>query len=249
MSKLTFQKPKDWMEYPFYKKIKYYGTILDNNYAIYVDKIEAKKIIKEETNDEIKTARVIKYLNEDNKFDDLLEEDIKSNYILKPSHGSGWNLDLSVYRDLDDIKRKLKGLIRPYSYTEKQYTKIKPRFFIEEKLTDKILGLTGRAVVYMFRCIHSKPVSIGVKINGRNLLYDTDWNIIVDYGIKIPKPKKLDLMLKYAEKLSSRFEFVRIDYYVDIHDDVYFSEYTFTPNGGSIVFNEKIEMEMGHSWI
>jgi hypothetical protein len=56
-------------------------------------------------------------------------------------------------------------------------------------------------------------------------------------------------MLKNAEILSNRFEFVRIDYYIDKNNDIYFSEFTFTPSAGKITFDPVIEMKMGQAWI
>jgi len=36
------------------------------------------------------------------------------------------------------------------------------------------------------------------------------------------KPKNLDKMIEYAEKLSKNFEFVRMDFYIDKNDDIYY---------------------------
>ena len=47
LPKLKFEKPNLWDKLPMFCKIKYYSTILDENYSIYVDKIEAKKIVNE----------------------------------------------------------------------------------------------------------------------------------------------------------------------------------------------------------
>ena len=55
-------------------------------------------------------------------------------------------------------------------------------------------------------------------------------------------------MLENAKILSNRFEFVRIDYYIDKNHDIYFSEFTFTPAGGNITFDPKIEFELGKTW-
>ena len=120
----------------------------------------------------------------------------------------------------------------------------------------------------MIRCIHGKPISIGIKFeinqnfggfiktNFVNLLYDTNWNYIPQKNIdpkfkhiRINKPVNLDIMLKNAEILSNRFEFVRIDYYIDKNNDIYFSEFTFSPSAGEITFDPETEMQMGLPWI
>ena len=61
----------------------------------------------------------------------------------------------------------------------------------------------------------------------------TDIETGFPYYYRVPnfifqKPKKLDLMIKYAKKLSSEFVFVRIDFY-EINEIVYLRELTFTP--------------------
>ena len=264
--KLTFIKPNNWQLLPFYMKIRYYANIMDERYSIYVDKIEAKKIVQEITNGQIKTAKLIKILKNIN---DITSNDLNPNYLLKSAHGSGWNLDLAQTQNLDEIKTFLDKNNRIYTIYEKQYTYLKPRFYIEEKIDDLYTGLSGKAVVFMFRCFHGIPVTVGVKFETPyfdetdqtnktqvlNLLYDTNWNYITQTkvesrftSIRFDKPPKLDIMLENAKKLSSRFEFVRIDYYIDKKNDIYFSEFTFTPSGGDITFDIKIEYALASYW-
>lgn len=250
-----FNKPNGWNKLPIYMKIRYYALILDHNYSIYVDKLEAKKIVTPLTNGQIKVAKVVKILND---IDDIDEKDIDTNCLLKATHGSGWNLDFKKTNNIEDIKEFLNKHNKIYSDTyEKQYKYITPRFFIEEKINDMYTGLSGEAVVFMFRCIYGKPISIGVKFTHLeviNLLYDTNWNIIpqkngIHKKYRIEKPLKLDIMLENAKKLSKQFEFVRIDYYIDKNNDIYFSEFTFTPCGGDKTFDLEIEYDMSRSWI
>jgi hypothetical protein len=263
--KITFKKPNDWDTLPLYKKIKYYSSTLDQQYSIYVDKLEAKKIVSEMTNGQIKIAKVVKELTDIN---DIKQNDINQNHLLKTTHASKWNLDFKEINDIKDVRIFLKEHNKIFSTEEKQYLYIKPRFFIEEKINDLYTGISGKAFVFMFRCIHGKPVSIGIKFeikqnylgiiktNTINLLYDTEWNYIPQKNIdsrfrhiRINKPINLDIMIKNAEILSNRFEFVRIDYYIDKNNDIYFSEFTFTPSAGKITFDPVIEMKMGQAWI
>jgi hypothetical protein len=267
-NKLTFIKPKNWYNLPLFYKILYYSSIIDERYSIYVDKIEAKKIVNELTNGEIKTAKIIKELK---NTEDFIESDINLLHLLKASHGCGWNLDLETNTDLDKIRDYINKHMNTYKSREnfeKQYNYIKPRFFIEEKINDFLYGVTGKAIIFMIRCIHGKPISVGVKfkyinkhsniINEVNLLYDINWNKIKDSEIinsnnniifNMEKPRNFDIMIRNAEILSHRFEFVRIDYYVDKKHDIYFSEFTFTPNGGYQTFNMEIEKETSKYWI
>ena len=65
-----------------------------------------------------------------------------------------------------------------------------------------------------------------------------NWNkldIICNYPnipTEVSKPKKFELMKKYARKLSHPFIFVRVDLY-EVYDEVRLGELTFSPmNGG-----------------
>jgi hypothetical protein len=91
---ITFLKPENWMELPMFKKIYYYGTQLTKEYTEYVDKLQAKNKVKEICGDDIQVAKVVRVLN---SYYDLTLDDLNTNYIIKSSHGSGWN----IYNDAD----------------------------------------------------------------------------------------------------------------------------------------------------
>ena len=238
----SFIKPINWKNLPMYKKIQHYSTQLDGRFAPYVDKIEAKKIVKNICGDDISVAPIIRILDSPVDFS---ESDINANNMVKTSHGSGWNINMNSATNVDNVKFMLQRWNRAYSITERQYTYIKPRFFIEEKVN----GPTGNADVYMFRCIHGQPVSIGLKRGNIQNSYDINWNPVAVVQIKnVEKPVHLDNMLSLAVRLSSPFEFVRIDFYY-VEGVIYFSEYTFTPAAGAQVFPMNIEEELGAMWV
>jgi hypothetical protein len=212
-----FIKPQNWSVLPMYKKIKIYGEYLTENYAKYVNKLEAKKIVKEICGDRIQIPKVIKIIPENG----INQVDLNPNHIIKSAHGSGWNINIDDNTNITDVINKLKLWNRKFNpLNEKQYSYIDPIFFIEEKIHDNLLGLTGEALVYMIRCINGKPISIGVKYKKTQNSYDTKWNLTQPEKIlfTIPKPKKLDLMLELAINLSESFEFVRIDFYIGKDD-------------------------------
>ena len=81
-------------------------------------------------------------------------------------------------------------------------------------------------------------------------MYFEDFRVIeknIDIDISFSKDKIIK-MLALAEKLSAPFEFVRIDFYLSKSGDIYFSEYTFTPAGGAILYSDEIENELGALW-
>lgn len=249
------KKPINWVQLPFYQKIKYYGENLTHKFSYFVDKLTAKLIVKHICGDKLKVSTVIKVLSD---VTDISEKDIKEGYILKSSHGSGWNLVLDRVIDnvnhkinMDMVKHCLQSWNKQYNPSfEKQYSYLNPTFFIEEIINDKYLGKNGNAYVYMLRCINGKPICVNIKLNDKQNYYTTEWKPF--YVQELPtmeKPKKLDLMIELASTLSKNFEFVRIDFHIDVNDDIYFSEFTFTPNAGNRVFTNELEMQLGKDWI
>jgi hypothetical protein len=241
-------KPLNWNLIYFNQKIKYYGENLTEKFSYFVDKLTVKNIITYICGNKIKTANVIKILKD---IDDINLDDLKENYILKSSHASGWNLKLDNQIDIFKIKFNLKNWNKIYSLEkEKQYSYLKPRFFIEEIIDDKYLGKNGNAYIYMIRCIYGKPLCINIKLNDKQNYYTIDWKPFYENELGyFDKPKNLSLMLEIASILTRPFEFVRLDFHIDKNDDIYFSEYTFTPNGGNKVFSNQLEYTLGKEWI
>jgi hypothetical protein len=244
-------KPANWMQLAMYQKIKYYSEHLNEHYAKYVDKIQAKQIIKEICGDEIKTANILHILKHPN---DITKDRLIDRTIIKSAHGSGWNIIIprADNADIHTIHHQLNKWNRIYSISEKQYSFLKPTFFIEETIDDKYYGKDGNAVVYLVRCIRGKAIAISVNLKHVHKMcnYDMNWEIF--YRNEVPhiaKPVHLDKIIKYAELLSTPFEFVRVDFYVDKNDDIYFSEFTFTPKAGNMCYTHEIEKKMGDLWI
>jgi TupA-like ATPgrasp len=248
-----FKKPTGWEKLPLYKKIKIYGKNLTKEHAQYVDKLEAKQTVKHILGDNIEVARVVRILN---NWDELQQDDLNPRHIIKSSHASGWNINITENTSYVQALYKLKSWNCHFTpYLEIQYTFLKPRFFIEEKINDPIFGFSGNILVYMFRYVnYGELLSIGVghyenqyqKTNH----YDTDWNLILEPELNfvVPKPNKLDDMLRMSRQLAENFEFVRIDFFYDNQDKIYFSEFTFTPKAGKPVFPMSLELEYGKKW-
>ena len=234
-------KPIDWKQLPLYKKIKYYGTQLDDRFSKYVDKIEAKKIVKHICGDDITVLPIIRIIN---NAEEVTTDDINMNNMIKSSHGSGWNININHNTTVDNVKKMLRTWNKVYSYSEKQYMYITPRFFTEQKID----GTSGTADVIMFRCIHGRPISIGIKHGNLQNSYDINWNPITDIKIQnIQRPQKLSKMISIAQILSQPFEFVRIDFFY-VNDVIYFSEFTFTPSAGDLFFPMNLEKFFGSMW-
>lgn len=245
-SAYRFHKPGSWQYMPLFEKIRYYQSILDERFAPFVDKLEVKRRVTEMCPD-LLTAKVVKVLKDPG---DLTASDLQDGHLLKATHGCGWNIVLKPALNVDQLRRTLSEWNKPYSGIEKQYTFLKPQFFIETIVDDLYLGTTGQARVFMVRCIHGKPVSVGVRVgNGSTVQnsYTIDFALVEPANFVLEKPAQWDEMIGYAKTLSAPFEFVRVDFYLAT-DGVYFSEFTFTPAGGHRVFSMKVEKELGKLW-
>jgi hypothetical protein len=245
----TVPKPPEWPRLPLYKKIQHYRNHLDARFFPFVDKLEAKRIVKEVCGDAIEVARLVRVLATP---DDLRQEDLHPEHIIKASHGCKWNINVTEQTDLSDAKTQLSTWNCPYnSDVERQYAFLEPRFFIEEKINDVHSGRSGHALVYMIRCIHGIPVTIGVKGDGdAQNSYDLAWNPIVPLSLpfSVPMPPQLYEMSALAKQLSKPFEFVRVDFHLAADGRIFFSEFTFTPAGGSRLYPHALENMLGAMW-
>jgi hypothetical protein len=240
-------KPSDWNSLELYKKLQFYKMNLNISYSKYVDKLAVKDILRNVKN--LHFAKVVKELNSAN---DITINDIDQNCILKSTHASGWNINFKKDKNLYLIKEKLKKWSTVFKgCNEPHYKFIRPRFFIEEKINDKYLGLTDEALVYMFRCVHGEVITISVKYKNLNLdnQYDSNFNLIKkELDFNIEKPSNFLEMIDIVKELSKIFEFVRVDLFLSSDDKIYFSELTFTPHGAKQFFSNEKEMECGKYW-
>jgi hypothetical protein len=264
----SFPKPENWPSLPLYKKIQIYKNNLDERFAPFVDKLQVKESIKEfcqeiaerfpskpihEFCQEIaerfsfcQTAKLIRILDSP---DDVSEKDLNPDWMVKATHGSGWNIPITATTTTEEVKKKLKEWNTVYvGSNEKHYQFIKPRFFIEEKIEDAYIGKTGQAIVFMFRCIHGKAVTIGVKKGEKQNMYRITGECIGKAFPFLLPWHRVEEMKTIAEQLAQPFEFVRMDFYLGVKGDIYFSEYTFSPAGGQCIYSKEIEEELGALW-
>lgn len=240
----SFARPGGWAEWPLYRKIRYFGKyIADETLVPFVDKIHAKQMAFKLTAGRLSILPVLY------EFDIIIEKDDLPDHpcMIKAAHASGRNIfiDQKATIDMSALCQEIHTFREPYRPTlECQYKNIRPRFFIEDVIDDKYHGKNGKALVYMFRCFYGVPHTASVKDGNAQETYDTDWN---GCGI-IEKPKRFNEMLSHAALLSAPFEFVRIDFFIDVNDIIYFSEFTFTPNGGFPVFSPEEEQRLGQLW-
>ena len=179
-------------------------------------------------------------------------EDLPNQFVLKLNHGSGMNIicknksKLNISETLK-ILEKWKNFNYGLNRTEFQYLYVKRKIFAEKYLSDNLIN-------YKIFCINGHPKFIRVSKIKKNenikitYQYNLNWELNnLESGLKgyirypnetIPKPKNLDLMIKYAKLLSQEFVFVRVDLY-DVNNTVYLGELTFSPRNNQIYRENK----------
>lgn len=174
--------------------------------------------------------------------DEIDFKKLPKSFVMKCSHGSGFNIICSDKEEIDEkqVKRQLKNWIEidyGTQFCEPHYSPIKPRITVEKLLEGEKAGQVP--VDYMVHCFHGVPqvIEVGVDcgINGKKYnTYNCDWELLPYYkdsedpaGL-IDKPEKLKEMLEISKALSKDFTYVRVDLYYCLQK-IYFGELTFTP--------------------
>jgi len=192
---------------------------------------------------------------------------LPNQFVMKANHGCKWNLlvlNKEETQKLSAIKIANKWLKKNYYWVagEWQYRNIKPRILIEEIMIDDEQSVP---IEYEFFCFHGRPYFIivslisSLSLSGKVLeetyyVYDNQWHLL-GFGLigkhqkspqEIPKPKKLEEMLKLCELLSSDFDHVRVDLYL-VKEKIYFGELTFSTDAGLSIIPNFQEI-FGEKW-
>ena len=206
--------------------------------SVLVDKSRVRDFVTERIGNDYLIPLIGSY----NQFDDIDFAALPQAFVMKTTHGSGWNVLVrdksSICWDL--IRYKVNGWLRQSYYElsgESNYRNLKGRIILEKLLHDPD-GLHD----FKFYCCGGEVLGAHVDIDRfgdhQYRTYDSEWrefdkeNLSSAIGIpKIPKPAKLDEMIEVCQKLASGFPYVRVDLYY-ASGKVYFGELTFTPGAG-----------------
>lgn len=230
----NLDNPKCFTEKLQWLKLNY----RDSSIPVCSDKYEAKKYIEQLGYSDL----LIPTLHVYDTADDFNTDDLPDEFIVKATHGSGWNV---ICRDKEKIdwkhtRKTMDSWLHQNLYIfgrEWNYKNQKPRLIVEPLMDTKPL------VDYKFLCFNGecKAMQVNHDENGIHYvdLYDSEWNLIENmstgtapiYGKQIPKPSDFEKMKDIAQKLSTPFPFVRIDLY-NINGKIYFGEMTFFPGSG-----------------
>lgn len=217
-------------DYLFFRKV---GHTLEDELVVRTsDKIESKTIVK----NIVPTVCVPQTLAVINTIDQLHAFRAPQDCVLKPSHGSGSVVFLKKGERLSGKKlaRALSGLHQDlYRDTkQKNYRPLQRRLICEEMLP------AGEDILdYKIFCFGGSAKAIQVDsqrhTDHRRNMYLSDWSRLdIKYnfppGDWISSPEGLREMLEYAEAISAKFEFARVDFFI-ADTKIYFGEVTHCP--------------------
>ncbi len=191
--------------------------------------------------------------------DEIEFDSLPKSYVLKATHGSGWNIIVKKNSNLNrcEAKRKLKKWLKTNHYNrlsrEWVYKNIQPKIICEKYLEDE----NGQLPDYKFHCFHGNPRLIQVDLDRythhKRILYNPEWekcnfqwgDYPYEKEMTVPPPACLKDMLEISRVLSRGFPFVRIDLY-DVKGSPFFSEIGFQPDAGFAKFTpEHWDAEFG----
>ena len=238
--KLKIKKPETFNE-----KITWI-KLYDKNpiYHILADKLAVRQYIVKKIGHE--------FLNElydvFNSVEDIKLENLPKSFILKVTHGCGYNIICrnKLNMDWNNEFNKLKKWLKKDYYKQGRewaYKGIKPRIICEKLLLDSKGKLPQD---YKFFCFHGLPIYVQVDF-GRfeehtRSFYDMSWNkcpFELEYPVNkniVKKVYNFDKMVDIATKLSQNLSFIRIDLY-NVDGKIFFGEMTIYPGNGSEKFS------------
>ena len=222
----------------------------------YVDKFEVRSYIEQQIGKEYLTKLYGVY----NSPEEIDFNVLPKAFVLKTTHGSGWNIICPDKSKLDiaEAKIKLAGWLSQNYYQsygkERQYKLAIPRIICEEYLDTPEKGLYD----FKFYCFHGEPKFINL-IQDRigqtkKAMYELPWKKSelqpwdAKGDINMPRPKDLDVMMELSRKLAQPFEQVRVDLY-NVDGRILFGELTFTCSGGLKLYNpDRFDELFGSYW-
>lgn len=180
-------------------------------------------------------------------FKDIDFDKLPNQFVMKCSHACAFNeivLDKSRL-DLNKLEKKFNKWLKT-NYGKKtlemHYYTIKPQIIIEKYMGDDLLE-------YKLHVFNGKTKYLYL-VSGRfnDIRYNNYYTDFTPFdeaqfnGWKksdtdFKKPSNYDKMVEIAEKIASPFPFVRVDLY-NIKGRIYFSEMTFTPAKGTLIFDD-----------
>ena len=215
-----------------------------------VDKFEAKEYVKKQIGEEY----IVPTYGIWNDFESIDFTSLPDQFVLKCTHDSGGLVICSDKQKLNVEKARKKinhCLKRNYFWNTREwpYKNVKPRIIAEKYMEDQ---KEKELRDYKFYCFDGVPLYLYVSEGLRDHktakidFFDMDFKRAPfkrdDYRHFENMPKKplnFEKMKKLAAQLSRDIPFLRVDFY-EVDGQIYFSELTFFPVGGTMPFTPEI---------
>ena len=253
---LNLKNPQSINEKIVWKKIYDRNPLL----PVTADKYQVRSYIKETLGENQAGKLLIPLLYVTDKPETIPFEKLPSAFIVKPNHASGRYIiiDNGRFNKEKIINACRRWLKTPYAldWLEWAYKPIKKRKILVEQLLREEDGKIPKE--FKFHMFHGKCKSIAFvnkKMNNSSIsFFDVNWNILPVKKIshpqaqKIKKTKNFKTMLELAEKLSTPFDYVRVDLY-SLKGKIYFGELTHYPASGMGKYEPaSFSYELGKHW-
>lgn len=239
-----------------------YRKLYQRNLLLPLSSFACKYSVRNYISESIGEEHLIPLIDKIFNAKDFSLDKLPSSFIMKASHGSGWNY--IVHDKKTENETQLRRLISAWlncnysiSFTgESQYENIHPCVVIEELLIDN----NGKVPKdYKFHCFGKagcEKIIVQVstdRLQDHSLAFlSEDWDLLdlsfdkyKKTSSKPEKPENLSQLITIAKKLSKSFDYSRIDLYTH-QEKIYFGEITFLPGNGMEKFNpEEMDLEFG----
>ncbi len=210
----------------------------------YMTKLADKYAVREFVKEKIGTDYLVPLFGVYENVEELKEAlpSLPNRFILKATHGCGWNIIVSNKEQIaeEDFKKLTLWLSKNFFERGREwaYKDIPPKIICEELIEP--INLEYGLVDYKFYCFAGEPYHIQVDVGRygqhRRGIYNLEWKkLAIKHGSlytsePIPKPRYLNEMIEVARKLSEGMPFCRVDLYAE--QKVLFGEMTFYPASG-----------------
>lgn len=214
--------------------------VRDDLYHVLVDKYAVRNYVRDKAGET--------YLNNLmgvwEKAEDIDFGSLPNKFVLKTSHGSGWNILCRDKGQLDvnkSIGRLKQWMGRDYYDHSKEwaYKGVRPRILCEAYIEDPNHDTPND---YKIHCFNGRPRFIQVDFDRyedhtRNY-YDVEWHLMPmtrshrNHPENLDKPVNFDEMLSVAMKLSENLLYARVDLY-NVSGKILFGEITLYPGSAT----------------
>lgn len=193
------------------------------------------------------------------RVEDLSFSSLPDAYVVKATHGSGWNVIVRENETPDPgrIREQCRRwLASTYGQDRLEwvYARIEPRLLVEQMLvTDEGEIPADVKFFVMNGSVELIQVDTDRFQGHERTLYRPDWTPL-DVELEHPRgpvtepPENLDRMRHLAKQLADPFDFIRVDLY-EVESSVFFGELTSFPGSGFERFDPpSFDLELGERW-